>query len=65
MDPENITLKPLPPKIEPCSVCKKTFLSRLRLNGEFYRSCDECRQKSKIQGAKTRSNYKKFIMSLK
>ena len=65
MDPENITLKPLPPKIEPCSVCKKIFLSKLRLNGEFYRTCDECRHISIIRGAKYKSNYKKFIMTLK
>ena len=43
METENITLKPIPPKIINCSACKKTFVSTLRLNGKFFQSCDECR----------------------
>ncbi len=65
MEPENITLKPIPPEILICSVCRKTFLSTLQLNGKFYRSCDECRNKSIKQGAKFRSDYKHLIDDLK
>ena len=36
MDSEKIpTLKPLPPKIIDCGVCKKSFVSTLRLTGYF------------------------------
>ena len=42
---ENLTLKPLPPKILYCSVCKTDFISHLKLNAEFYKTCDECRNK--------------------
>ena len=66
MDSEKIpTLKPIPPQIIECCVCKKTFSSTLRLNGTFYRSCNECRNKSIKQGAKCRSDYKKLINDLK
>ena len=65
MDPNNITLKPVPPEIVICCVCKKTFESTLRLNGKFFRSCDECRHKSRIQGAKWRSEYKQLIINPK
>ena len=65
MENENITLKPIPPKIINCSACKQTFVSTLRLNGKFYRSCNECRNKSIKQGAKFRSTYKQLINDLK
>jgi hypothetical protein len=65
MDSEKPTLKPVPPEILICSVCRKTFLSTLRLNGKNYRSCDECRHKSRKQGAKFRSDYKQLIINLK
>ena len=65
METENITLKPIPPKIINCSACKKTFVSTLRLNGKFFQSCDECRKKSIKQGAKSRSDYKQLINDLK
>ena len=65
MESENQTLKPIPPEIINCSVCKKTFLSTMRLNGINYKSCDECRYKSRKQGAKCRSDYKQLIINLK
>ena len=65
MDPKNITLKPVPPEIVICCVCKKTFESTLRLNGKFFQSCDECRHKSRKQGARFRSTYKQLINDLK
>ncbi len=40
---ENLTLKPLPPKILHCNSCKTNFISRLKTNAEFYKTCDECR----------------------
>jgi hypothetical protein len=36
METENITLKPIPPKIINCSACQKTFVSTLRLNCKFF-----------------------------
>ena len=65
MDSEKPTLKPIPPKIINCSVCRKPFLSTMRLNGINYKSCDECRYKSRKQGAKCRSDYKQLIINLK
>ena len=65
MEIENITLKPIPPKTLVCRTCRETFLSILRLNGKFYQSCDECRYKSRKQGAKCRSDYKQLINDLK
>jgi len=60
MDYENITLKPLPPQIYNCSACKNQFLSRLRVNGKFYRSCDDCRNKSLKQGKRYRESHIKL-----
>ena len=66
MDSEKIpTLKPIPPQLIHCSVCKKSFLSTLRLTGYIYKTCDECRCKIRKQGAKFRSDYKKLIEDLK
>ncbi len=59
------TLKPLPPKIIDCGVCKKSFVSTLRLTGYFYKTCDECRCKINKQGAKYRSDLNFFIEDLK
>ena len=43
MDSEKIpTLKSIPPQLIYCSVCKKSFLSTLRLTGYIYKTCDEC-----------------------
>ncbi len=40
MDPENITLKPIPPEILMWCVGRKTVLSTSRLNDKRYRSFD-------------------------
>ncbi len=42
---ENLTLKPLPQTILYCSVCKTDFISHLKMNSEFNKTCDECRNK--------------------
>ena len=65
MEIENITLKPIPPKTLVCRTCRETFLSTLRLNVKFFQSCDECRHKSRKQGARFRSTYKQLINDLK
>ena len=62
---ENLTLKPLPLKILYCSVCKTDFISYLKLNAEFYKTCEECRNKIRLQGKKHRKNNKQFISDLK
>ncbi len=51
---ENLTLKPLPPKILYCKPCKSNFTSQLNMNAEFYKVCDECRYKTRLQGRKHR-----------
>ena len=40
MDIENITLKPIPPKLLHCKTCKTNFISYLKMNAEFYKTCD-------------------------
>ncbi len=40
---ENLTLKPLPPKILNCKPRKSYFTSHLKMNAEFYKVCDECK----------------------
>ncbi len=58
---ENLTLKPLPPKILYFSVCKTDFISHLKLNAEFYKTCDECRHKLRLQNKRFRSTYKHIL----
>ena len=66
MDSEKIpTLKPIPPQLIHCSVCTKSFLSTLQLTGYIYKTCDECRHKTRLQGMKHRKHYKQFISDLK
>ncbi len=65
MDPENITLKPIPLQILLCSMCRKHLnIYLLRLNGKIYKSCDKCIYKSRMQGAIFRSNSKQLIIDL-
>ena len=45
MDIENLTLKPIPPKLLHCKACKTDFISHLKMNAEFYKTCDDCRHK--------------------
>ncbi len=46
---ENLTLKPIPPKISYCKTCKSNFISYLKMNAEFYKACEECRHKIRLQ----------------
>ena len=55
------TLKPLAPERKLCAYCKKIFLSFLKLNGEQFKTCDDCRYKNKMQNRKHRN----YIKSLK
>ena len=36
---ENLTLKPILPKIVYCKTCKSDFISYLKMNAEFYKTC--------------------------
>ena len=62
---EKLTLKPLPKPILYCTVCKITFISYLKLNAEFYKTCDNCRHKIRVQGRKQKKDYKQLISDLK
>jgi hypothetical protein len=62
---EKLTLKPLPKPIFYCTVCKITFTSYLRLNAEFYKTCDNCRHKIRVQDRKQRKDYKQLISDFK
>ena len=55
------TLKPLAPERKLCAYCKNIFLSFLKLNGEQFKTCDDCRYKNKIQNRK----HRKYIKSLR
>ena len=55
---ENLTLKPIPPKILYCKTCKTDFISYLKMNAEFYKTCSECRRKIRLQNRRFRSTFK-------
>jgi len=59
---ENLTLKPLPPQILYCKTCKSNFISHLKLNAEFYKTCDDCRHKNRLQNRRFRSTYKHILI---
>ena len=59
---EKLTLKPLPPKIVYCSSCNTKFISRLKMNAEFYKTCEECRHKIRLQNRRFRSKSYKHIL---
>ncbi len=42
---ENLRLKPIPPKTLYCKTYKTDFISYLKMNAEFYKTCSECRHK--------------------
>ena len=61
---ENLTLKPIPPKLLHCKTCKTNFISYLKMNAEFYKTCDECRHKTRLQNRRFRSkNYKHVLIN--
>jgi len=53
-----LTLRPLPAQVKVCPTCRQPFLSRLKMNAEFYKTCDGCRHKIRIQGQKHRDYIK-------
>ena len=59
-----LTLTPIPPQTRVCHVCKDLFISRLKMNAEFYKSCSECRYKIRQQGQKHRDFIKKIRLEM-
>ncbi len=55
-----ITLRPIPPQERICSQCKQTFVSWLKMNAEFYKTCSECHYNIRQQGQKHRDYTKKI-----
>ncbi len=55
-----LTIGPIPTQERICSTCKRTFISRLKMNAEFYKTCEECRHKIRQQGQKHRDYIKKI-----
>ena len=55
-----LTLGPLPTPERICPTCKHTFISRLKMNAEFYVICEGCRHKTRQQGQKHRDNLKEI-----
>jgi hypothetical protein len=52
-------------KILYCKTCKSDFISYLKMNAEFYKTCSECRHKIRLQNRRYRSTYKQLINDLK
>ncbi len=59
---ENLTLKPLPPKIVYCNSCNTNSRSRLKINADFYKTCEECRHKIGLQNRRFKSKSYKHIL---
>ena len=55
-----LTLRPLPLQELICPTCRQPFISRLKMNAEFYKTCSECRYKIRQQGQKHRDHIKKI-----
>ena len=55
-----LTLGPIPPQERICPTCRQTFISRLKMNAEFYKTCSECRYNIRKQGQKHRDHIKKI-----
>ncbi len=53
---EKLKLKPIPQKISYCKICKCNFVSFLRMNAAYYKTCDECRHKIGLQDRKFRND---------
>ncbi len=54
-----LTLRPIPPQQRICPTWKQTFVSRLKKNAGFYKTCSECRYNIRQQGKKHRDDVKK------
>ena len=59
---QNLTLKPIPPKILYCKTCRTTFKSYLKMNAEFFKTCDECRNKIRLQNRRFRTKTYKYVL---
>jgi hypothetical protein len=46
------------PKLLFCEYCKTDFESYLKMNGEFFKTCDTCRYNKRKQGQKNRDENK-------
>ena len=55
-----LTIGPLPPQERVCIICRQLFISRLKMNAEFYMTCDGCRHKMRQKGQKHRDHIKKI-----
>ena len=45
-----LTLRPLPAQVKVCPTCRQPFLSRLKMNAEFYKTCDGLEQVASSRG---------------
>ena len=59
---QNLTLKPIPPKILYCKPCRTNFKSYLKMNAELYKTCDECRNKNRLQNRRFRTKSYKYVL---
>ena len=59
-----LTIRPIPPQTRVCHACKDPFISRLKMNAEFYKICNECRYKTRQQGQKHRDFIKKIRLDM-
>ena len=60
---ETQPLGPVPPPLIKCAGCKKLFYSFLKLDSKNYKTCNECRYKTKIRGQVQRDIIKKLNQS--
>ncbi len=58
---ENLTQKPIPPKILHSKTCKSNFTSYLKMNAEIYKTCDECRNRTTLQNRLSGSTLKHIL----
>ena len=65
MESEPLTLKPITSPTLNCRIYNNKFISHLKMNCTFFKTCEECRFKSRKQGQKFRNDYKQFITNLK
>lgn len=55
-----LTLGPIPLQERICPTCKLIFISKLKMNAEFYKTCGGCRRKIRQQGQKHRDYINKI-----
>ena len=59
-----LTLKPIPPQERVCRSCRQCFISLLKMNAEFYKTCNECRYHTRQQGQRHRDHIKKIRLNI-